>query len=62
VVEIRVPVGVPEITQVVELMVAQAGRAGKVVQEVTVDPLPSSEVGVTDNADPTLPFVPPAPT
>ena len=60
-VEVRVPVGVPLITQVVELIDAHAGSAGEAVQLVIAAPLLLSVVGVTDMATPTVPEVPVAP-
>ncbi len=57
-VELRVEVGVPEITQVEALIDAHAGRAGEAEHEVTAAPLLLRVDGVTVNIAPTLPFVP----
>ncbi len=53
--------GVPLITQVLELIDAQAGSAGEIEQSLIAEPLLLSVVGVTDIATPMAPFVPVAP-
>ena len=57
-VEASVAVGVPEITQVVALMDAQAGSAGEAEQDVTAAPLVIKDEGDMVIAFPTLPEVP----
>lgn len=54
----RVAEGVPEITQVVLLIVAQEGRAGEMVQLESVSPPPFRAEGVTVMGIATLPFLP----
>ena len=55
------PVGVPLITQVVELIERPTESAGEIVQLVIAAPFSLSVVGETDNATPTEPAVPLAP-
>ena len=57
-VEVKVDVGVPEITQEELLMVAHAGKEGEVIQEEMGAPLVFKIDGATDIVLPTLPFVP----
>ncbi len=57
-VELSVAFGVPEITQVVELIDAHAGRGGEVVQLVIAAPLALRVVGMTDMGVPKFPLVP----
>jgi hypothetical protein len=60
-VEVKVPVGVPEITQVEVLILSPTESAGVATQLVIAAPLLLSVVGVTDIATPTVPEVPVAP-
>jgi hypothetical protein len=57
-VEARVTLGVPLITQVEELMLSPDGKAGEAVHEVMAEPWLSKVLGVTAIAKPTLPLVP----
>lgn len=57
----KVPIGVPEITQVTESILAQAGSAGVAVQLVIEAPLSTSVVGEILMATPTFPMTPVAP-
>jgi hypothetical protein len=60
-VELKMPVGVPEITQVVAFTVAHEGSAVVppfIAQPVILAPLPLTVVGLTDMAVPTIPAVP----
>jgi hypothetical protein len=57
-VEAKVPVGVPEITQVEVFRLSPTERAGEAVQLVMAAPLLFNTIGVTDIAVPTLPEVP----
>jgi hypothetical protein len=58
----RVALGVPEITQVEELMVSPDGKLGEALQPVIAEPWLLSVLGVMDIAAPTLPLVPVEPT
>ena len=60
-VEVSAEVGVPEIMQVVVLIVAHAGSAGLTLQLETAEPFDKSEVGATDIAVPNWPLVPAVP-
>jgi hypothetical protein len=60
-VESRIPVGVPEITQDVVLILKPTVSAGEMVQFVIAAPLLFKVVGVTDIIAPTVPEVPVAP-
>ena len=54
----RAAVAVPDITQVVLLMDAHAGRAGEAVQLVIAEPLSLKVEGVTDKVCPKFLLVP----
>jgi hypothetical protein len=58
IVEARVTVGVPLITQVEAFMDRPLGRAGEAEQAVIVAPWLFKVVGATDMETPTLPLVP----
>ena len=58
IVEESIPVGVPEITQVVLCRLKPAGSEGAIVQLVMVAPFVLSVVGVTDIGTPGVPEVP----
>ena len=60
-VEDSIPVGVPEITQVVVLMLSPRVRDGDISQLVMKAPLALRRVGATVIATPTVPEVPVAP-
>ena len=54
----NVAVGVPEITQVLGLILAHAGKAGEILQFVMVAPLSTKVEGVTLMKFPKVPTVP----